>query len=116
MAALHVTFQDVVKIHSVLESVYPVDGQMTLVNLTFFPINIIALQEREQRFTLSGWFSATWYDPNLQWDAHKYGSKNDRLHFCVMFYLQSFDLPGQMRHSAGQIQTCTQQKKNSQIY
>ncbi|KAK7100584.1 hypothetical protein V1264_023508 [Littorina saxatilis] len=66
--------KDVVKLHSVLATVYPDNGRRVEVNLTFFPINIISLFEREQRFTISGWFYVTWYDPHLRWSPPKYGN------------------------------------------
>ncbi|XP_070195183.1 neuronal acetylcholine receptor subunit alpha-2-like [Littorina saxatilis] len=66
--------KDVVKLRSVLATVNPDDGWSVEVNLTFFPINIISLFEREQRFTVSGWFHVTWYDPHLRWSPPKYGN------------------------------------------
>nr|KAG5709554.1 hypothetical protein BaRGS_001604 [Batillaria attramentaria] len=64
---------DVVHLNSVLDSVYPDDGKQVVVTLTFFPMDILALHEREQRFTISGWFYVTWRDPHLTWNASDYG-------------------------------------------
>ncbi|KAL8598538.1 hypothetical protein ACOMHN_051326 [Nucella lapillus] len=56
----------------ILNEVYPDEGHVTQVTLTFFPMHIISLNERQQRFILSGWFRVTWRDSSLAWAPEKY--------------------------------------------
>ncbi|XP_046578144.1 neuronal acetylcholine receptor subunit beta-4-like [Haliotis rubra] len=64
---------DVIEKRSVFSKCDPQSEKIVYINVIFFPMFIIELQEREQVLSSSGYIDLWWTDSRLTWNASSYG-------------------------------------------
>ncbi|XP_046361693.2 neuronal acetylcholine receptor subunit beta-4-like [Haliotis rufescens] len=65
--------KDVIEKRSLFSKCDPQSGRIVHINVIFYPMFIIELNEREQVLTSSGWIDLWWTDSRLTWNASNYG-------------------------------------------